>query len=1301
MDRKYDLVLLLTLAATVLCGHSGKGRLVGNAPNVQGWKGENIRLPCGIQEKPLAVVWVQERISEEQQRTIKAEFVDGDFRSREERFDIDKNFSLVITDLEVADEGHYYCQVVLKNFENFDNSTLLTISAMTSRHTIDECDDKSQSHHSRCTYHSPSNNPSFTLTCVVSGFKPNISMLWTEESGEKLNSVDSQQNTLSDGTYERFETITVSAKHWTEQTFMCVATGDSLNGTSTREITILPIHISGKRAHFSLIIGLAIGLPAALIIVFLLVGKFLQNKHPDYLPRKGCGWNPCWRRPNKPERFNDEEELMLSMEIGSSSLTEEQVQKCQEELMAYYRLSQRKVTVEPLNFMERVELDDIYTNLSIIDRTSKGNTKTPITYEDLVTNDEHTNLSKRLLIQGEGGVGKSTLCAKIAWDWCQGRILQDLDMVLLIPLRDVTNKRSIGGIVKTYLSDSNPAKSYQIDDYISRNQSRIVIIFDGFDEFNGKLSEKDSSEVIHILRMEQYKSCKVIVTTRPWRTDEFVMEKKLADAYTFLNVEGFNTENLSAYIKRYFLIREKNNRAESLISFMEENEVIRANMAPFPIYCAMLCLMWNNCSEEKQEKMQELKTFSKIFREMISFLKEHFASKTCGNLQNQNVLEQLKKAHGAIQDISEIALNGLLDRNLSFPEEQFRDCHDAMETCCSVGVLTTETEVIPRDRRRDANFLSLVSSTVSFPHKLFQEYIAALYIYNLFANDRPQYEKVKSEFLSRCQEFRYLLYFTSALGNELGLDIIQGLIDSAPHFVMDYTREAYRKSSDDRRYRDFCVDVAFECHTEEAARAVGKRWKEYELSSDVAGYEHTTYTFENHTEEAARVVGERQKKYQLSSYSPEHTNSGVAFMMRFNQVPSLEINSVKCGRTVSRDLAEGMCSRSVLRKVEISNSQFHTDFYNILGAEASNCQIEDLMLYYSSHYNDLWLQTSTGGDLARCVCTMPRLLKFRLVCPYLPDSFLSTAVASASSCQIQDLELHVRKEQEYIKHQSSGGGDLARWVCTMPGLRKFKLSCLFLPNGFLSTAIALSSSCQIEDLMLYYSSHYNDLWLQTSTGGDLARCVCTMPRLLKFRLVCPYLPDSFLSTAVASASSCQIQDLHLIFDDSIQDDSHYQVSMGDDLAKWVFAMPRLSKFSLECPYMSDTFLSTAVTSASSCQISEVYLEPSIPYSSLVSESGAANLAEILCRLPNLTRARLNLVELPETFFTTISSQASRCKVECITINDKPLRSFLSDNQGIIQVLSYDSSSEDESSQESDQGSGQENFPAPDESETNN
>ncbi|XP_071494939.1 uncharacterized protein [Diadema antillarum] len=1011
MDRVYDLFFLLTLTATMFCDQNIKASVVGTAPNVQGWKGENILLRCDIKEEPLVVQWVKEKISDKQQRTAKAEFIDGDFFSREERFDVDKNFSLAISSLEMADEGRYYCLVVLKNSQSVGNSTIMTISSMASGHTIEECAEGSQSRQSRCTYQSPSNTPSFSLTCVVNGFKPNVSMLWTKESGKRLISVVSQQITLSDGTYERFETITVSANHGTEQTFMCVAAGDSLNGTSTREITVLPVSVSGKRVNSGLIIGLAIGVPVVIVILFLSFGKYLQSKHPDYLPRKGCSWNPCWRRPNIPERFHEKEELMLE----PPSLTQEQIQQCKEELKEYYRVSRSKVMVDPLNFMERVELDDIYTNLSIINQSSTH--KTQITYNDLLVflkNNKEGYVSKRLLIQGEGGVGKTTFCAKIAWDWCQGRILQDLDMVLLIPLRDIKNAISIGGIVETYLSHSNTATKKKIDDYISTNLSRILIIFDGFDEFGEKLSETSSSEVIRILRRDQYNSCKVIVTTRPWRTNEFMMDKSLAETYTFLNVEGVNKENLSTYIKRYFRIREKNNLAESLISFMEENDVIRSNMAPFPIYCAMLCLMWNDFSEERRRELQKLHTFSQIFREMISFLKQHYASKICVNLQNQNVVEHLKEAGRAIQEISEIALDGLFDRNLSFPEEQFRECHDAMLTCCRVGVLTMEKDVITRERRHDVNISSLVTSTISFPHKLFQEYTAGVYIGYLFNNDRAKYDKVKNKLLSRPEEFRYVLYFTSASGNEIGLDIIKGLVKSYHN-------------------RELCVDVAFECHTEEAARAVGARWHEY----------------------------------KLESYTPEHTVSGVVFMVRYSQVQSLNMCKMKCERTVSRDLAEGMCSSSLLRKVWLWRSQFHVEFYKILRAEASNCLIEDLNCNFSSRVDDTLSQSSVG-DLAQWVCAMPRLTKFTLWCPDFPDSFFLTAATLASSCQISQLNisepLSLLSEGKFISE--SAAENLAEFLCRLPHLTRASLYRLNLPRTFFLTIASQASRHIVECIII-------------------------------------------------------------------------------------------------------------------------------------------------------------------------------------------------------------------------------------------
>ncbi|XP_072181492.1 uncharacterized protein [Diadema setosum] len=62
----------------------------------------------------------------------------------------------------------------------------------------------------------------------------------------------------------------------------------------------------------------------------------------------------------------------------------------------------------------------------------------------------------------------------------------------------------------------------------------------------------------------------------------------------------------------------------------------------------------------------------------------------------------------------------------------------------------------------------------------------------------------------------------------------------------------------------------------------------------------------------------------------------------------------------------------------------------------------------------------------------------------------------------------------------------------------------------------------------------------------------------------------------------------------------------------------------------------------------------------ISESASANLAKFLCHLPSLTSASLNEFNLSRTFFRTISSQASRCKAECINIDGKRLNELLSD-----------------------------------------
>ena len=151
---------------------------------------------------------------------------------------------------------------------------------------------------------------------------------------------------------------------------------------------------------------------------------------------------------------------------------------------------------------------------------------------------------------------------------------------------------------------------------------------------------------------------------------------------------------------------------------MMENDVIAENMAPYPIYTAMICIMWREFNEERRKTMQNLQTFSQLFAEMIGFLSEHFISKkvSCSASGHMSVEECLAQ-------IGQIALEGLLDRKMAFDEEDFRN-NRVLETGCRVGILTREYTRIIRRKGRRRHHVEVFS--VVFSHKLFQEYVAAL-----------------------------------------------------------------------------------------------------------------------------------------------------------------------------------------------------------------------------------------------------------------------------------------------------------------------------------------------------------------------------------------------------------------------------------------------------------------------------------------------------------------------------------------------------------------------------------------------
>ncbi|XP_041461496.1 uncharacterized protein LOC121412800 [Lytechinus variegatus] len=478
------------------------------------------------------------------------------------------------------------------------------------------------------------------------------------------------------------------------------------------------------------------------------------------------------------------------------SLTEEEFQRVIKEVKKYSAIHHCQIQADPLNSELILEFKRIFTNLKLMEEDKGTKDMTPLLYEDLLKTKVNGVFPQRLFVEGEGGVGKTTLCAKIVWDWIHGAGYEEFRLVLLVLLREVKDK-TIGEIIMSYLPDDIKVTAMQLNKYVFSHQKDVLLVLDGFDELAGDLDSCYQIALIILNRL--FKSGKVLITSRRWRSDEIRKITELRKLYAFIAVEGFSYENLSSYITQFF--HPDTTSSEDLNRFILNNDVIRENMAPFPIYTAMLCIMWKDFDDERREAMSKLQTFSQLIDEMVQFLVDHYLSKrdtSAGDIGRELDLKR-KEILCHLTDIGCLALRGLHERRLVFTEQEFQRWPGSLETGCKVGVLTKQTQTPSRRERRHRFHLAV--TFMQFPHKLFQEYLSGMYLASLHNSDRSEYDKLMKDIIGKSGEFQELLYFTSAQQKEVGLDIVSRLT---------------KQRSDN----DFIVDVAYESQDQTVAKAV-------------------------------------------------------------------------------------------------------------------------------------------------------------------------------------------------------------------------------------------------------------------------------------------------------------------------------------------------------------------------------------------------------------------------------------------------------------------------------------------------
>ncbi|XP_078600176.1 baculoviral IAP repeat-containing protein 1a-like [Branchiostoma floridae x Branchiostoma japonicum] len=482
--------------------------------------------------------------------------------------------------------------------------------------------------------------------------------------------------------------------------------------------------------------------------------------------------------------------------------------QCQDSLKSYFK--SRLSYLHPLAWNETftMKIEDIFTTVDLVTRTQQGGNierrALPSTVDALTARSDFPR-PRRILIEGNAGIGKTTEVSKLAFDWAEGRspVLEKYDLVFPIALRKVDESQSLTEcIFDQLLPKDAPFQKSDLETYLKGN-GRVLIILDGFDEW----VIHEGHNVTELLTGNVLRDCCLLVTTRPSHTPQL---QSLMCPDTQVEITGFSQDNIRTYVHRFFTGDET--KAAALVSKMDSS-LIPTGILATPIMLLLTCMMW----EEKQDLVFGGRIFP-LYDELVSFtIRRHCVRNNIGS--NQGIPDNIRDA---LFCAGSLAFNGLIENNLVYSKSDVaKYCgEDSLQELVLLGIL----------HRQESPSRLNPSDQFSFSHKTMQEYFAGLHFAKRL-QDKTTGKSNLNTYLKTAQSVRDLenmvMFACAKLGSEADLILA--------HLVKIYQKDVEHLSD------TFSGELsAFPDFLYSKCRATGNE-EEFVRPSDLAFFRYQTY----------------------------------------------------------------------------------------------------------------------------------------------------------------------------------------------------------------------------------------------------------------------------------------------------------------------------------------------------------------------------------------------------------------------------------------------------------------------------
>ena len=354
---------------------------------------------------------------------------------------------------------------------------------------------------------------------------------------------------------------------------------------------------------------------------------------------------------------------------------------------------------EEFNF----QIENIFTRLRIVNKEKTrgiATTKEVTNMTSIFTPHEYCKQPLIVLIEGEPGMGKTTYCQKLVFDWASKQCgkwdesFPKIDVLLFLRCRRI--KSTIWDAVEEQIlpDEIKPEEKEMFFQFLKENPSKVLLVLDGLDE-----ADQQKLDVYwKLMQGKQLPGCYIVLTSR-----HEVGRKVIRYADTLLEIVGFTKTDTECYVRKYF--QDKEHLAEALISKVELDKDLR-ELTKNPLNTLLLCVIFEDLNGILPTNRTQL------YMEIVLFILRRYESKNGLSNRGKDLLLVYKKE---LIILGKTALDSLRKGELYFDDQKGDIKESLLMKFGFLSIQSGGSKRAPCDR-------------YAFFHKSFQEFFSGYFL---------------------------------------------------------------------------------------------------------------------------------------------------------------------------------------------------------------------------------------------------------------------------------------------------------------------------------------------------------------------------------------------------------------------------------------------------------------------------------------------------------------------------------------------------------------------------------------------